>query len=227
MVSNGDLADDRPLEEEEAADADGGAAEEVSTEPATFTRTRFLNEPAPASSFTDVAPSYVFYDEISWMADQDLAEGYSDGTFRPGANVTRQALSAFLYRLAGSPAGPFPAPGFSDVPTSHPFFEEISWMADSGLGQGYSDGTFRPAANVTRQAASAFLHRFAGAPDEAFPAPGFSDVSATHPFAQEIAWMAANGITYGYVDGTYRPGAIMTRQAAASFLYRTVPALAA
>jgi hypothetical protein len=33
------------------------------------------------------------------MADYGISEGYEDGTFRPSAVVTRQAMSAFLYRL--------------------------------------------------------------------------------------------------------------------------------
>ena len=33
-------------------------------------------------------------------------------------------------------------------------------MADSGVSTGYADGTFRPAAPVTRQAMSAFMRRF-------------------------------------------------------------------
>lgn len=225
FVSNGDLAADRPLEEE--AGADQVQVEAVSTEPATFTRTRYLNETAPDPGFSDVPTTQPFFDEIAWLADQGLANGYNDGTFRPGATVTRQAMSAFLYRMAGSPAGPFPNPGFSDVRVGSTFYKEIAWMVDEGLANGFNDGTFRPGIGVTRQAASAFLHRFAGAPDEAFPATGFSDVPVGSTFYEEIGWMSANGITYGYANGTFRPGAVMTRQAAAAFLYRTVPALAA
>lgn len=50
---------------------------------------------------------------------------------------------------------------FSDVPTTHPFFDEIEWMADRGISTGYADGTYRPSADVTRQAMSAFMYRLA------------------------------------------------------------------
>ena len=35
------------------------------------------------------------------MADANISTGYPDGTFHPTANVTRQAMAAFMYRLDG------------------------------------------------------------------------------------------------------------------------------
>lgn len=55
-------------------------------------------------------------------------------------------------------------PPFTDVPRAHPFYDDITWMAAQGVTTGYPGGTFRPAAPVTRQAMSAFLHRLADGP---------------------------------------------------------------
>jgi hypothetical protein len=43
--------------------------------------------------------------------------------------------------------GPFP-----DVATDHPFCPEITWMKDNNISIGFADGTYRPAATLTRQA---------------------------------------------------------------------------
>jgi hypothetical protein len=51
---------------------------------------------------------------------------------------------------------------FSDVPDSHPFHEDISWLADSGITTGFPDGTYRPGQPVTRQSMAAFMRRLAG-----------------------------------------------------------------
>lgn len=51
---------------------------------------------------------------------------------------------------------------FTDVPTNHPFFREIEALAASGITTGFPDGTFRPTANVSRQAMAAFLARALG-----------------------------------------------------------------
>jgi hypothetical protein len=112
-------------------------------------------------SFSDVSPSNPFFDEIQWMDAEGIATGYPDGTFRPLAPVTRQAMSAFMHRLAGEPQGPFPDPGFTDVGPGNGFVLAISWMADSGISEGYEDGTFRPSLPVSRQAMAAFMYRFA------------------------------------------------------------------
>jgi hypothetical protein len=121
-------------------------------------------------------------------------------------------------------AGPAGAAHFSDVPDDHPFAPAINFLSHGGADviQGYPDGTFRPGAPVTRQEMAAFLYRFQPVigPEPVLPGtPGdFTDVPAGHLFATEIAWMAANGLADGYGDGTFRPGAPVTRQATSAFL---------
>jgi hypothetical protein len=37
------------------------------------------------------------------MAAEQISEGYEDGTYRPSLPVSRQAMSAFMHRLADGP----------------------------------------------------------------------------------------------------------------------------
>ncbi len=172
--------------------------------------------------FTDVPPGAPFYTEINWMGTAGISAGYPDGTYRPTANVSRAAMAAFLYRAAGKPAfNPTTASPFSDAPVGAPFYKEITWMRTAGISAGYGDGTYRPTANVSRAAMAAFLYRAAGKP--AFNPPAvspFSDVPPGAPFYKEITWMAHEGISAGYGDGTYRPYISVSRAAMAAFLYR-------
>jgi len=176
--------------------------------------------PDPASPFTDVLSASPFFADIVWLLDEEYTTGYTDGSFKPTAPVTRQAMARYLYLAAGSPPGPFEAPAFIDVPADHPFAEEIAWMASTGLTTGYADGTFRPTATVTRQATAAFLWRTEGEPEPLPDAPTFPDVKVGHPFRDAISWMAGEDITGGYVDGGFRPGSAVSRQAMAAFLHR-------
>jgi len=169
-------------------------------------------------TFPDVPAGHAFHDEIAWMVNERITTGFDDGTFRPTAPVSRQAMAAFLYRQAGEPAVSVDA-GFTDVPTDHPFHDEIAWMVNEGITTGFNDGTFRPTAPVSRQAMAAFLYRQAGEPAVSVDA-GFTDVPTDHPFHDEIAWMVNEGITTGLNDGTFRSTQAVTRQAAAAFLYR-------
>lgn len=180
-------------------------------------------------AFQDVPSTHPFAGDINWMAGHGITGGFAGGNFRPTGAVARMAMAAFLYRYADSPEGENPpcatAP-FTDVATSHPFCGEIEWMTDQGIAGGYPDGTFRPAALISRQAMSAFLYRLAGSPAGEDPEclgtgePVTIDVPASHPFCGEIAWMLESGITTGYPDGTFRPGANVTRQSMAAFIHR-------
>jgi hypothetical protein len=49
-------------------------------------------------TFSDVPESHNFYDYITGMCELGITTGYSDGTFRPGNNVTRGQMSAFVMR---------------------------------------------------------------------------------------------------------------------------------
>src|SRR5690606_12143069 len=52
-----------------------------------------------SAPFSDIAVSSQFCSEIEWMNERSISTGYADDTFRPGANVSRQAMAAFMVRL--------------------------------------------------------------------------------------------------------------------------------
>jgi hypothetical protein len=178
----------------------------------------------PAVEFSDVPEGHPFFAEISWLASSGIAEGYPDGTFGPANPVSRQAMAAFLYRLAGEPAFEVPlVPTFDDVPTDHPFYVPIEWLAETGISEGFGDGTFMPADDISRQAIGAFIYRFDGEPPFEIPSEAsFSDVPTSHAFFAEIEWLYETGLSEGYPDGTFHPDGDTTRQATAAFLYRYV-----
>jgi Ca2+-binding RTX toxin-like protein len=126
---------------------------------------RFAGKPEftpPADSpFSDIPTGSQFYKEIAWLAAQEISTGYEDGTFRGLQPVNRDAMAAFMYRLAGKPEYTPPAVSpFKDVTTDNQFYKEISWLADRGISTGYPDGTFRPVQPVNRDAMAAFMFRF-------------------------------------------------------------------
>jgi hypothetical protein len=50
--------------------------------------------------------------------------------------------------------------------------------------------------------------------------PAFTDVPTSHSFFGEIGWLSNLGLTSGYGDGTFRPGATTPRQDVAALLHR-------
>ncbi|WP_459333056.1 S-layer homology domain-containing protein [Arthrobacter sp. Hz1] len=183
-----------------------------------------LENVAPTASdpFFDVSSDNQFYDEIGWLATEAISTGYSDGSFRPIQPVNRDAMAAFMYRLAGKPAYTPPAASpFSDVTSQTQFYKEISWLASKGISTGYADKTFRPVQPVNRDAMAAFMYRLAGKPAYTPPAASpFSDVTSQTQFYKEISWLASKGISTGYADKTFRPVQPVNRDAMAAFMYR-------
>jgi hypothetical protein len=85
----------------------------------------------------------------------------------PNDGVSREAMGAFLWRFAGTPAVPGGSPQFfADVNSTHPFYQGIQWMFFSGVSTGTPNPPgkplYKPTNTVTREAMAAFLHRLDG-----------------------------------------------------------------
>jgi hypothetical protein len=179
---------------------------------------------AAGPTYTDVRPANFFYDQVEWMAAARVANGFPNGTFKPGDAVKRQQMANFLFNLAGRPEVESPVePTFTDVPTSNPFYAQIEWMVGNGIATGFPGGRFKPGDPVKRQQMANFLYALAGSPDFTPPAtPTFQDVPASNPFFSEIEWMTAEGIANGFPGGLYKPGDPVKRQQMAQFLLNLV-----
>ncbi len=122
-------------------------------------------KPSPScvpGSFPDVDASNVFCGYISWAAETNVAQGYSDGTFRSDNIVTRGAMAAFLHRIAADSATPTcHAKPFTDVAVTDTFCGVITWMASTRITYGIGGGKYGTALPVTREAMASFLHRIA------------------------------------------------------------------
>lgn len=189
---------------------------------------------AVASPFADVPKSMQFYDDMRWMAGAGISTGWTEAdgtsTYRPLEPVKRDAMAAFMYRLAGSPdfTPPLASP-FADVSTGSPFYREISWLAAEEISTGWVEGngtrTYRPLQPVNRDAMAAFMYRYAGSPDSTVPANSpFTDIAPTNQFYTEISWLASTGISTGWTGSngtsTYRPLNAVKRDAMAAFMHR-------
>ena len=62
---------------------------------------RFKGTPKAKSTkevFKDVSKSNTFFNQIAWAAENGIAAGYSDKTFRPGKYCNRAQCATFIYR---------------------------------------------------------------------------------------------------------------------------------
>lgn len=185
-------------------------------------------------SFADVPESSMFHKEIAWLAAEGISTGWDvEGgvrEYRPLARIARDAMAAFLYRKAGSPAYTPPASSpFTDVGPGAAFYKEITWLSSQGISTGWDVGggkrEYRPLSPIARDAMAAFLFRFAKPAAYSAPAQSpFMDVATGGAFYREITWLASSGISTGWDVGDgrreYRPLNGIARDAMAAFLYR-------
>ncbi len=127
---------------------------------------RYQGEPAytaPAvSPFTDIWPSIQFYKEMSWMKATGISTGWPDGTYRPWDTTLRDAMSAFIYRVAGEPEYTPPATSpFRDITPSTQFYKEMNWMAYMGIADDVDNGVFNAWEPVSREMMAVFMFNLA------------------------------------------------------------------
>jgi hypothetical protein len=178
---------------------------------ATATATATTTATTCPITFTDVNPPDFFYTAVRYLACRGAISGYSDGTFRPYNDTTRGQVSKIVVLAESFPLNTAGGPHFTDVDPANPFYPFIETAYNRALVSGYSDGTFRWGANVTRGQLSKIVVQAEGWPIDLTGAPHFSDVGTSNPFYAFIETAYNSGIISGYSDGTFRPGNDATR----------------
>ncbi len=187
-------------------------------------------------SFPDVPvqPAFWALDQILACVDAGIVAGYSDGTYKPTDPVTRDQMAVYVSRAlargdAKVPTGPATAT-FSDVPIDYWAFKYVEYAVTQNVVKGYSDGTYKPADQVTRDQMAVFIARAIATPtagvdlvDYTPPATAtFPDVPTSFWAYRYVEYIAQPGIgvTMGYPDGDYHPEYVCTRDQMAVYVAR-------
>ncbi len=94
------------------------------------------------------------YEEaVNVMSEMGIIDGYAGGNFQPQGTLTRGAAAKIiacmmLGKTTAEALGTSAAP-FKDVPAGSTFAGYIAYCVESGLIDGYADGTFRPQNTLT------------------------------------------------------------------------------
>ena len=177
---------------------------------------------AGAKDFTDSdAISGADYAEaIDVMSALEIIDGYDGGAFQPQGTLTRGAAAKIiacmmLGKTTAEALGTQAAP-FKDVPVGSTFAGYIAYCAESGLIDGYADGTFRPSAQLT---GFAFLKMLLTAMGYDSSVEGFTGSNWTVNVARRAI---ENGLTDGNDDfvGTK----LATREEACLYAVNTIKA---
>ena len=101
-------------------------------------------------TFSDVPADYWAYGYIETAASHGVIGGYTDGSFRPGTDVTRAQLAKMLF-LGRNWTMESPAiTHFTDVSQGDWFYDYAEAASSAEVMSGYDDNTFRPNVPATR-----------------------------------------------------------------------------
>ena len=145
--------------------------------------------------------------------------GYAEGTFGPERNMTRAEVTTMFARLLTEQieADKTYSSTFNDVAKDCWAANYIGYMQQFGIVTGYTDGSFRPNAPVTRAEFAAIASRFEKLTQGS---KSFTDVPDTHWAVKYINFAATRGWVTGYADGTFKPEHSITRAEVAAVTCR-------
>ena len=148
--------------------------------------------------------------------------GYSDGTVRPNANISRAEVATIFFRLLKEDVrdGNLTAENtFTDVTDGQWHNKAISTMAKLGVVKGRNAEAFDPDAPITRAEFATICARFDKT--QISTSSNFTDISG-HWAEKYIERAATLGWIAGYSDGTFRPSNYITRAEAMTMINRVL-----
>ena len=177
------------------------------------------------STFHNVRTEYQaiidYYNSGKYGYGNDLQTTLQDYADHMSAHVWSPDISAkntYGYGLGGSkPASPAASSSFTDVAANAWYAEYVAYVAEQGIMNGNSNGTFNPNGSLTRAEMCQIIYNMAGKPDVGTPAYG--DVSASAWYAAAVSWCVDNGVAASRSETAFEPNAAITREEVASFLY--------
>ena len=149
-------------------------------------------------------------------------QGYSDGSVRPNANITRAQVATIFFRLLDEDVRDdnlTTSNAFPDVDEDYWANTAISTMARLGVINGRNSGLFDPDANITRAEFAAICARF---DDSGVTGVTTFTDTAGHWAEDEISRAAALGWIQGYSDGSFRPDQYISRAQAVTMINRVL-----
>lgn len=112
-------------------------------------------------SFADVAQDAYYAQAVAWASANGIVSGTGNG-FQPEGQITREQLSAILYRYAGSPV--VSGNGLSNYEdgkaVSDFASQSMAWAVEQGILTGKTATSLAPGENASRAEVATMLQRF-------------------------------------------------------------------
>ncbi len=198
----------RPTYPPEVPETDGGEVEVSPSRPHAGDEVTVTPKPDEGKEVRDVTVTDSDGNEVE-VADN------GDGTWtfeQPAGKVT-------IVVTFGCDGGELcPGRAFADVDPGAWYHDAVDWAVATGAMTGYADGTFGPADALSRAQLATVLWRLAGEPAGSAALP--ADCGAGEFYSDAVSWALGTGVMTGYESGSFGPADELTREQAATVLWR-------
>ncbi|MFS0674952.1 S-layer homology domain-containing protein [Ornithinibacillus sp. 179-J 7C1 HS] len=174
--------------------------------------------------FKDVPKNHYSAESINYLADRGIIAGIGNGNFGMNTQLTRAQVALMVVNATNLDTSNRPALNFTDVPSSHFYYDAIATVVDEGIFYGTSSTKFSPDSQFTRNQMVTVLQRIYD----------FPDASTNHPFIDvrqdpNSDWYEGSlnnlyeaGIVAGITNTKFGPLEKVSRAQFAAFLARAM-----
>ena len=180
---------------------------------------------AMAARFSDVNDSHWAYEDVELLAAVGVIDGYPDGTFRPGNEVTRYEYAKLLCEAMGIEQKSPDTKVFEDVNKSHWAYGYANAVEPfMTYYRGGATKEYRGDVAAEREDIAASLVRALGWENEPIAEDTYTKFSdyadITSDLRKYVLIAYEKGLVNGYPDGTFGPSRSVTRAETAALLIR-------
>lgn len=118
-----------------------------------------------SAAFSDVSGSAWYANAVAWASSNGIVTGYDDNTFKPDASITREQMTAILYRYADykgyDTSAEASLTGYEDADSIGSYaVSAVKWAVKEGIINGRDATHLAPAGTATRAEVAAIMTRF-------------------------------------------------------------------
>lgn len=176
-----------------------------------------------APVFSDLDPKGDDYAHILALAAEGVVNGFPDGTFKPGKDITRQQAAKIIAGTLGLDTKNVNDPGYTDVSKSSEYYGPIAALTEAGIVSGSvvnGKKVFKPENTLSRAQMSKIIAEAYELPtNKPYTAP-FADVTEGEWHAQYVQAIYDAKVTKGEGNNRFGENNAVKRGQMASFIHR-------
>lgn len=176
---------------------------------------------AAEAKFSDVSATAWYAKHVDYLVGKGVLDGFNDGTFRPGVDVTRAQAAKMIVESLGLELPTSVSLSFPDTKNDVWYSPYVAVLVEKGILQGKPNGNFDPNGKITRAELAKIVVQAYDLKQDESAILNFTDVVKGSWYEGYVNTLFSLGVVGGKAAGKFVPGDNVTRAEASAFLHRT------